>query len=323
VKLLEVELMKTANKLKTALLPSPRKLRQRRRSAFSLVEVLVVIAIIAVLVALLVPAVQQVRTRAARLECENNLKQVGLAMHQFLGVNKVFPSNGGWDGTQTILSVSGSPFTAETFDYTTNRGYLFGVGDPKFGPREQTGSWAYAILPYLDQLNIYQKADWTAPVPVLICRMRRPPDATTVVAEDQWGQYKSGGWAWARTDYGVNLHAFNNRPVCQSTALFTDGLSNTILVGERAYDKAVQALNWYYDEGLFVGGSKGTSRGAVGLERDGPGIDYKDNWGSPHVEGVNFLFGDGAVRMVPYHTDPNVLAALLTPDGGESVTFNE
>ena len=75
------------------------------------------------------------------------------------------------------------------------------------------------------------------------------------------------------------------------------------------------------DEGLFVGGSKGTSRGALGLERDGPGINYKDNWGSPHVVGVHFLFGDGAVRLLDYNTGPNVMAALLTPNGGEIVTI--
>ena len=292
-----------------------------RRSAFTLIELLVVIAIIGVLIGLLIPAVQSVRHAAARVECENNLKQIGLALHQFLGVHRVFPSNGGWDGKQTIQSVNGAPVTVETFDFTTNKAYKFGVGDPKFGPRDQTGSWAYSILPFLEQKAMYDKAEWGVPVSVLICRTRRLPEAKTVVAQDQWGRYTSGGWAWSRTDYGANIAAFDNRPICSPSSRFTDGLSNTILIGEKAYDRQVQELSWYYDEGLFVGGSKGTSRSALGLERDGPGINYKDNWGSPHVVGVHFLFGDGAVRLLDYNTNPNVIAALLTPNGGEVVSI--
>jgi Protein of unknown function (DUF1559) len=98
-------------------------------------------------------------------------------------------------------------------------------------------------------------------------------------------------------------------------------MSNTILAGEKAYDIIVQAQNWYYDEGYFVGGSKGTARGAPGLSPDGPGINYKDNWGSPHADGVLFLFGDGGVRQLNFNTDPSIVAALLTPDGGETVAI--
>jgi prepilin-type N-terminal cleavage/methylation domain-containing protein len=292
------------------------------RRAFTLIELLVVLAIIAILVSLLVPAVQRVRVAAARVVCENNLKQIGLGLMSFEAAFKVFPGNGGWDGVQTVPAVSGPNFTAGTWDFTTGLNFKFGVGDPKLGPREQTGSWAFSILPQVDQTNVFEEAQWTVPMPLYNCRMRRPPTSATSVPGDIWGEYFTGGWAWARTDYGCNMLALPNRydpAPCLTALQFTDGLSNTILVGEKAYDISVQLPNWYYDEGYFVGGSKGTGRNAPGLSPDGPGINYKDNWGSPHPTGVLFLFGDGGVRSVDFGASPTVVAALLTPNGNEVV----
>ena len=103
------------------------------RSAFSLIEVLLAIAILALLLALLIPAVQHARTAADRTRCQNNLRQIGLALNQYHAVNNVFPSNGGWDGNQTILTKAGTPFTPSTFDFTTNQKYTWGVGAPNWG----------------------------------------------------------------------------------------------------------------------------------------------------------------------------------------------
>jgi prepilin-type N-terminal cleavage/methylation domain-containing protein len=295
-----------------------------RRRAFTLIELLVVIAIMGTLMALLLPAVQKAREAVLRARCLNNLRQIGIALHHFHDAHGVFPSNGGWDGKQTIPSASGAPFTPTTFDYTTNQTYQWGVGDPTRRPTEQTGSWAYSLLPYVEQEPMYRKPDWTVGVNLYICPSRRLPTANPVVADDGYGKFVGGGWTWGKTDYAVNLFAFDNRPVCRTMASITDGLSNTILVGEKAFNPGVETpQSWYWDEPFFIGGSKGTSRDGLGLLRDGPDLDYhyKENWGSAHTGGVQFLFGDGAVRLLSRGTDQALFSALLTPDGGEAVTL--
>ena len=303
---------------RTELLRSRLRGRCPRRPAFTLIELLVVIGIIGVLVGLLLPAVQKARDAAARLTCGNNLKQIGLALTMHHDSRQVFPSNGGWDSKQTIPDSSGMPFTPQTFDKEVNTLFHWGVGDARLSPADQTGSWAFAILPYLEQEAIFKTRDKSAPVPGYSCPSRRPNLAITPIGEDEFGRYVAGGWTWAKIDYAANLHAFENRPKVFGLNRFRDGSSNTILVGEKAVDPTVQRTsNWYWDEPYFLGGSKGTTRGGVALYQDAPGIAYKDSWGSPHLGGVQFVYADGSVHTLSYQTEWEVVLALLTPRGGE------
>src|SRR3954452_22397005 len=117
----------------------------RTRGAFTLIELLVVIAIIAVLIGLLLPAVQKVRAAAARLRCANNLKQIGLALHNYEGVNRVFPP-------------------AYVTANTRQDGSAYGVS---YGDEYRNGppgwAWGVFLLPYLEQDNLYRQLDLAHP----------------------------------------------------------------------------------------------------------------------------------------------------------------
>ena len=106
--------------------------------AFTLIELLVVIAIIAVLIALLVPAVQKVRESANRIQCSNQLKQIGLAVHNYHGTFKVLPAMQNWNCSYPGV-------TAGTFD----AGVTAADG--------AVGTWLYHLLPYLEQLALYEQ----------------------------------------------------------------------------------------------------------------------------------------------------------------------
>lgn len=295
------------------------------RSGFTLIELLVVIAIIGVLVSLLMGAVQKARATANRAQCSNNLRQLGLALHQHHDNYQVFPSNGGWDQRQTISSTSGAAVTVSTLDFSGNQTFRWGVGDPARSPQGQTGSWLYAILPYVEQGAIFREQQWTAPVSLYVCPNRRPARAHEAVARDAYGAYDSGGWAWGKSDYAANALVIPGlpqvRPRCLRIASITDGTSGTLLAGEKAIDLTVHTpTTWYYDEPFFLGGSGSTARRGVVILPDAVGNSFKDNWGAAHPGGAQFLFADGSVRPLTHGTSWQLLSALLTPAGGEATS---
>ena len=270
-----------------------------KRTAFTLIELLVVIAIIAILIGLLLPAVQKVREAASRMSCANNLKQIGLAFQMHHDSFNILPGNGGWDGQQSIQATDGTPFYPNTDDYNSPTPFYWGVGDPHRSGADQPGSWAFALLPYVEQKAIYDNRLWTIPVKLYVCPSRRRAIAQLAVNDDH-GVYSGGGWVWGKTDYAANALVCPNRPGgCLNLLNITDGTSHTILTGEKAVDPDVFAIgSWYWDEPFFLGGSYSTTRKGNGLIRDSAG-DYvaaRDNWGSAHTSGPQFVFADGAVH---------------------------
>jgi len=285
------------------------------RRGVSLIEVVIVIGVLAIVGALLMPLVQAGREAARRTQCANQRREIGLGILQFEGAKNHLPGNGGWDGRQTIEAKDGSRLAVRTYDIWTKQTFHWGVGDPARGGADQTGSWAFQILPHLDRGEQYRGRAWMNPVATYACPTRRQAEAK-LAADDQWANYFGGGWEWAKTDYAANEFVVLPRPRNMFREQITDGLAQTVLAGEKAmHMPGYSSGSWYWDEPFFLGGSGGTARSGnvVLLDADATDITIQRNWGSAHAAGANFLFADGSVRLLKHGTDSITLAALLTP----------
>jgi prepilin-type N-terminal cleavage/methylation domain-containing protein/prepilin-type processing-associated H-X9-DG protein len=261
-----------------------------KRLAFTLIELLVVIAIIAILIALLVPAVQKVREAAARTQCLNNLKQMGLGVQNYHDTYHQLPLSGNntanpkdWCAQFQILPFceQGPMFTAVMTNAAANGGNATTAIN---GSSASTG------------------------VAIYLCPAR-PHGAT--VANGGNGPGINGPF----TDYKLNALSFDrnngNWGMGQSTPKITlavittlNGTSNTIYFGEGSMDTNFAATNTAssnWDECIFSGGYGGTNRWQDWpvIVADAPGNNGNNNWwGSPHPAHTNFVFCDGHTTSI-------------------------
>jgi prepilin-type N-terminal cleavage/methylation domain-containing protein len=307
------------------------------RSAFTLIELLVVIAIVAILVGLLLPAVQKVREAANRTQCENNFKQIGLALHQYHDAASEFPPG-----------------------YFASGPYVDGATDsaPGFG-------WAAFILPYVEQQNVYRQLDFTrsaqnsSAIATTIKVFSCPSDVTptsAVAVPNAFGSpvCLAGPTSYAAccgsdgsgtTDPTGNGVFYRNSRI--RLADITDGTSSTFLVGERAWAKARGfwagaipggviergQLNpcqpnvpgaWYPSSTIAIAHAH-LNNGLV----DPDGSAGMDDFSSMHPNGSYFLLADGSVHFVRsisgdnpdgnYSAEGLIFQALATRGGGEVV----
>ncbi|WP_437192861.1 DUF1559 domain-containing protein [Planctomicrobium sp. SH527] len=269
-----------------------------------MIELLVVIAIIAILIALLLPAVQQAREAARRSQCKNNLKQIGLALHNYHDVHQILPpSDIGEDAFKTSSYCSRNSL-----------------------------SWMVLIMPQLDQTNMYNALQganafndcWrnipaattgTATAPAFA----KTPMSAFMCPSDPSDTLNPLMAGWAKSNY-VGVSGSPYRPTMSGTVVtnptgvfyvnarmpfhkITDGLSNTALIGERAGIKigATQKIASVWI-GVHQNGSNSGS--VVNAIMDGGtyyainGAQGTANFCSPHTGGLHFLLGDGSVRFL-------------------------
>jgi prepilin-type N-terminal cleavage/methylation domain-containing protein/prepilin-type processing-associated H-X9-DG protein len=322
------------------------------RRAFTLIELLVVIAIIAVLLGLLLPAVQKTREAASRLRCQNNLKQIGIALHLYSNTNASLPP-----GYVYIASAAGgNPAAApgSPKPQKLDRPPPHRPGPPQ--PNSPGWSWASLLLDNLEQGNLARQINYALPVEAVINLTARttllsvytcPSDLNTGVftvknesntpmadaaANSYAACYGAGGLLGTDPDNGNGVFYRN------STTRFTDitdGASNTLAIGERG---ALFAQGPW--AGVVTGGSIRTTPSApvfssiiepapsMVLARIGPHTlnstrSEPYDFFSPHGQVVQFLFADGSVHGLSISMDLTVLQGLATRSGGEVVDGSE
>ena len=303
----------------------------KRRRAFTLVELLVVIAIIGIMIGMLLPAVQASREAARHTQCQNHLRQIGLAVQNFHAQNKELPPS-------------------RNYDHFT--------------------SWAFLILPFVEQgalsdewddkLKYYYQSDAarTTRIPLYYCPSRRSGDILSTAGDDILSPYETsshvpgtvsdyacsaghgppGIWNWIHSNgamvmgigvtepptfpegnfapVGAELVSWRSRT---KFASLMDGLSHTILIGEKHVRPLQQGIS--PEDGAIYNGDHPANFSRTG----GPGSPiarfptdtYSTNFGSYHSAGCNFVFADGSVRNLTPFISTDLLGRLTHRDDGE------
>lgn len=296
---------------------------RRYRPGLTAIELAVVTAIVGVLMGLLLAGIQRMREAANQIACGNNLKQIGLAFGLYHDMNKVLPTDGGGI-PRPIPDVNGTPFIVTSTTRSIQQTYTLElcVGDPSLGPDSQTGSWAYSILPFIEQDAVFRNRLWTQGVKLYACPSRRS-HTPQLATNDEFGEYVGGGWVWGKTDYSANALVIRGSPIRVSLAVITDGCSETLLVGEKSLStRLYESGSWFGDEPFFLGGTFSLRRSGTIVQRDPLGTNYLGTWGSAHASVANFLFADGSVRRASFEVPSTIVEAWLTPNGGEPVSGN-